>query len=56
MSEKGERNQKLQEGKAEKAYKGYLPSVMGKSRPDMDEPITEKDLEHRTGRVLNTPS
>lgn len=56
MSEKGERNQHQQEGKAEKAYKGYIPSVMGKGRPDTDEPLAEKDVEHRTGRTLNTPS
>ncbi len=56
MSEKGERNQVLQEGRAEKAYKGYLPSVMGKGRPDLDQPVTEEEVEHRTGRTLNTPS
>lgn len=35
MSKKSERNQNLQAGKAEKAYKGYLPSVEGAQNPGM---------------------
>lgn len=35
MSKKAERNQNLQMGKAEKAYKGYIPSVEGSQNPGM---------------------
>lgn len=37
MSRKGQRNQRLQAGKAERGHKGYLPSMKGAAMVQYDE-------------------
>lgn len=56
MSKKGERNQDLQHGKAEKAYHGYLPSVEGQGRSDMAEASAQHNPEKRSEKTLHKPS
>ncbi len=48
MSRKGERNQRLQAGKAERKGRGYLPSMKGAAMVQYD----ERDVGRKT---LNVP-
>lgn len=54
MSKKGERNQAQQEGKVDKAYGGYLPSVEGQGRSDMAEATAQTDPQKRSEKFLKT--
>lgn len=55
MTKKGQRDQDLQPGKLEKAYGGYLPSVEGQGRSDVeDSPATRDNPLARTEKYLST--
>jgi|GEM_PF-3905081 len=49
MSRKGERNQRLQAGKADRRGRGFLPSMEGAAREQFDNP---EDARRKT---LNVP-
>ncbi|HLN65113.1 MAG TPA: hypothetical protein VK464_26630 [Symbiobacteriaceae bacterium] len=55
MTKKGQRDQALQPGKAEKAYGGYLPSMEGQGRSDVeDSPSLRDNPQARTEKYLFT--
>lgn len=55
MTKKSQRDQALQPGKAEKAYGGYLPSMEGQGRSDVeDSPSLRGNPEARTETFLYT--
>lgn len=55
MTRKGARNQEQQAGKAEKAYGGYLPSVMSEGPTDRAE-LSPRNEDKSESKVVNTPS
>ncbi len=55
MSRKGNRNQELQAGKAEKAYGGYLPDVMSEGDKDREE-LSARNEGKNESKLVNTPS
>lgn len=55
MSRKSERNQDLQMGKVEKAYKGYLPSVEGAQNPGMTATDGERAAADRERPQMDRP-
>lgn len=54
MTKKGQRDQDLQPGKLEKAYGGYLPSVEGEGRSDVEDGATRNNPLARTEKYLST--
>ncbi|HEY3369094.1 MAG TPA: hypothetical protein VGK74_28895 [Symbiobacteriaceae bacterium] len=55
MSKKGERNQELQPGKAEKAYGGYLPSVQTEIEADEGERPADANTIQRAEQTVRNP-
>jgi hypothetical protein len=54
LTKKGQRDQDLQPGKAEKAYGGYLPSFEGQGRSDVADGSTRNNPLARTEKYLST--